>query len=80
MKLDIDQGPFFNGAEDKQRAHVSVIGSEAKTKLFSGGWAVGEEDIRLNGETFTIVGVLVHPRSRSRRTTSTASSTSPSTP
>jgi putative ABC transport system permease protein len=58
MKLNIDQGRFFNGAEDEQRAHVCVIGSEAKTKLFSGGWAVGE-DIRLNGETFTIVGVLV---------------------
>jgi len=58
MKLDIDQGRFFNGAEDEQRAHVCVIGSEAKTKLFSGGWAVGE-DIHLNGETFTIVGVLV---------------------
>jgi putative ABC transport system permease protein len=57
MKLDTDQGRFFNGAEDEQRAHVCVIGSEAKTKLFSGGWAVGE-DIRLNGETFTIIGVL----------------------
>jgi len=34
-----------------------VIGSEAKTKLFSGGWAVGET-IRLNGVLFTIVGVL----------------------
>ena len=43
MKLDIDQGRFFNGAEDQQRAHVCVIGSEAKTKLFSGGWAVGED-------------------------------------
>ena len=57
MKLDTDQGRFFNGAEDEQRAHVCVIGSEAKTKLFSGGWAVGE-DLRLNGETFTIIGVL----------------------
>ncbi|MDR3793089.1 MAG: ABC transporter permease [Terracidiphilus sp.] len=56
MKVDIDQGRFFNGAEDQQRAHVCVIGSEAKTKLFSGGWAVGET-IRLNGEIFTIVGV-----------------------
>jgi putative ABC transport system permease protein len=58
LKLDTDQGRFFNGAEDQQRAHVCVIGSEAKTKLFSGGWALGE-DIRLNGETFTIIGVLV---------------------
>jgi putative ABC transport system permease protein len=57
MKLDIDQGRFFNGAEDQQRAHVCVIGSEAKTKLFSGGWALGEA-IRLNGEVFTIIGVL----------------------
>ena len=55
--LDTDQGRFFNGAEDQQRAHVCVIGSEAKTKLFSGGWAVGQS-IRLNGVLFTIVGVI----------------------
>jgi putative ABC transport system permease protein len=57
FKLDTDQGRFFNGAEDQQRAHVCVIGSESKTKLFSGGWALGET-IRLNGVTYTIVGVL----------------------
>ena len=57
MKLDIDQGRFFNGAEDEQRAHVCVIGSENKTKLFSGGWALGET-IRLNGEAFTVIGVM----------------------
>lgn len=56
-KFTLDQGRFFNGAEDQQRAHVCVIGSEAKTKLFSGGWAVGET-IRLNGVLFTIIGVL----------------------
>jgi putative ABC transport system permease protein len=56
-KLDMDQGRFFNGAEDQQRAHVCVIGSESKLKLFSGGWALGES-IRLNGVLFTIVGVL----------------------
>jgi putative ABC transport system permease protein len=56
-KLDVDQGRFFSGADDQQRAHVCVIASEAKTKLFSGGWAVGES-IRLNGVLFTIVGVL----------------------
>jgi putative ABC transport system permease protein len=58
MKLDTSEGRFFNGAEDQQRAHVCVIGSEAKTKLFSGGWALGET-IRLNGEPFTIIGVLL---------------------
>ncbi|MGD1107259.1 MAG: ABC transporter permease [Terracidiphilus sp.] len=57
IKLAPDQGRFFNGAEDEQRAHVCVLGSEAKTKLFSGGWPVGES-IRLNGVAFTIVGVL----------------------
>jgi putative ABC transport system permease protein len=57
QKLDTDQGRFFNGAEDQQRAHVCVIGSEAKTMLFSGGWAVGET-IRLNGVTCTVIGVI----------------------
>jgi putative ABC transport system permease protein len=57
FKLDVDQGRFFNGAEDQQRAHVCVIGSEAKTKLFSGAWALGES-IRLSGVDFTIIGVL----------------------
>ncbi|MGA2569919.1 MAG: ABC transporter permease [Terracidiphilus sp.] len=57
IRLTPDQGRFFNGAEDDQRAHVCVLGSEAKTKLFSNEWAVGE-DIRLNGVIFTVVGVL----------------------
>ncbi len=56
-KLDTAQGRFFNGQEEQQRAHVCVIGSESKTRLFSGAWAVGET-IRLNGVLFTIVGVL----------------------
>ena len=56
-KLDMDAGRFFNGQEEQQRAHVCVIGSESKTKLFSGGWAVGQT-IRLNGVLFTIIGVL----------------------
>jgi putative ABC transport system permease protein len=57
IKLTPDQGRFFNGAEDQQRAHVCVLGSEAKTKLFSGGWAVGE-NIRINGVSFTVVGTV----------------------
>jgi putative ABC transport system permease protein len=56
--LDLDQGRFFSGSEEQQRAHVCVIGSEAKTKLFSGGWALGEA-IRINGEMFTVIGVIV---------------------
>jgi len=57
VKLIPDQGRFFTGADDQQRAHVCVLGSEAKTKLFSGEWAVGET-IRLNGVFFKVVGVL----------------------
>jgi putative ABC transport system permease protein len=56
LKYNVDQGRFFNGEEDQQRAHVCVIGSESKQKLFSGQWAVGES-IRINGVIFTIVGV-----------------------
>ncbi len=55
IKLIPDQGRFFNGAEDQQRAHVCVLGSEAKTKLFSGSWAEGES-VRINGVNFTVVG------------------------
>ncbi|MGD0345675.1 MAG: ABC transporter permease [Terracidiphilus sp.] len=57
FKLDTDAGRFFSGQEEEQRAHVCVIGSEAKTKLFSGEWAVGES-IRINGVIFTVIGVL----------------------
>ncbi len=57
IKLTPDQGRFFNGAEDDQRAHVCVLGSDAKTKLFSGVWAVGQT-VRIKGESFTVVGVL----------------------
>jgi len=57
LAMEIEQGRPFNGQEEQQRAHVCVIGPDAKTKLFSGGYAVGES-IRLNGVQFTIVGVL----------------------
>ena len=56
-KLDTNTGRFFNGQEEMQRAHVCVIGSESKIKLFSGQWAIGRQ-IRLNGVLYTIVGVL----------------------
>ena len=60
LAMDVDEGRLFNGLEEQQRAHVCVIGPDAKTKLFSGGYAIGES-IRLNGVMFTIVGVL-HPK------------------
>ena len=55
--LDVDTGRFFNPEDEVQRARVAVIGSEAKNKLFSGVFAVGES-IRINGMSFEVIGVL----------------------
>jgi len=57
LKLDINSGRFFTNLDDQQRSHVAVIGSEAKTKLFSGQYAVGQH-IRINGISFIVIGVL----------------------
>jgi putative ABC transport system permease protein len=57
MHLPVETGRFFNGAEESERAHVAVIGSESKTKLFSGQYPLGQS-IRINGIRFTVVGVL----------------------
>ncbi len=57
LKLDVESGRFYTTQDDEQRAHVAVIGSEAKTKLFGGQYAIGRR-IRLNGIGFTVIGVL----------------------
>jgi putative ABC transport system permease protein len=57
MKLDVDYGRFYTTQDDEQRAHVAVIGSEAKTKLFGGEYPIGQS-VRLNGISFTVIGVL----------------------
>lgn len=55
--LKVESGRLFDDQDEMQRARVAVIGSEAKTKLFSGQFAVGE-NIRINGLGFQVVGVL----------------------
>src|SRR6202163_2954497 len=55
--LKLAHGRFYNPENESQRARVSVIGSEAKEKLFSGRNALGEH-IRLDGLSFEVVGVL----------------------
>ncbi|HTK94647.1 MAG TPA: ABC transporter permease [Terriglobales bacterium] len=55
--FDIDYGRFFNQEDVNQRARVAVIGSDAKTKLFSGLYAVGQT-IRVDGQSFEVIGVL----------------------
>src|ERR1700679_699650 len=57
QKLELAEGRLLTQADVQQRAHVVVIGSEAKTKLFSGLYPIGEK-IRLNGISFEVVGVL----------------------
>jgi putative ABC transport system permease protein len=57
QRIDVAQGRLLTEADVQQRAHVAVIGSEAKMKLFSGLYAVGEK-IRLNGVSFEVVGVM----------------------
>jgi putative ABC transport system permease protein len=55
--LEMDQGRFYNDADELRRARVVVIGSDAKDKLFSGLPALGES-IRINGISFEVIGVL----------------------
>ena len=57
LHLPTDLGRFFNGAEEQERAHVAVIGSESRTKLFSGEYPIGQS-IRINGIRFTVIGVM----------------------
>jgi putative ABC transport system permease protein len=54
--IEVESGRFFNPDDEAQRARVAVIGAEAKSKLFSGQFAVGEK-IRINGVTFEVIGV-----------------------
>jgi len=56
-KLQPEVGRFFNDEDYMQHSRVAVIGSEAKTKLFSGRFALGEY-IRMNGISFQVIGVL----------------------
>jgi putative ABC transport system permease protein len=55
--LNIGEGRLLNEEDEMSRARVVVIGSEAKTKLFSGGYALGQY-IRIDGISFQVVGVL----------------------
>ena len=54
--IGMDQGRFYNGQDESQRARVAVIGPEVRDKLFSGRKALGEH-IRINGLSFEVIGV-----------------------
>jgi putative ABC transport system permease protein len=57
QKMEVAEGRFLTAMDIQQRGHVVVIGSEAKAKLFSGEFPLGQT-IRLNGISFQVVGVL----------------------
>ena len=55
--LKLASGRFYNLQDEMQHARVTVIGSQAKEKLFSGRDALGER-IRIDGLSFQVIGVL----------------------
>jgi putative ABC transport system permease protein len=57
QNLQLDLGRFYNQEDFQQRARVCVLGSEAREKLFSGRFAMGER-IRIAGIPYEVVGVL----------------------
>ena len=57
LNLEVAEGRFFTVQDDQDRAHVAVIGSQAKTMLFGGQYPIGAH-IQINGIGFTVIGVL----------------------
>jgi len=56
QKVDIAEGRPISESDLMSRAHVVVLGSEARTKLFSGLYALGQR-VHLNGVSFEVIGV-----------------------
>jgi putative ABC transport system permease protein len=54
--VEVDQGRFLEFVEIDRRQKSCVVGSYIVKKFFSGGNALGEE-IKINGDTYTIIGV-----------------------
>ena len=57
LALKLEQGRLLDTHDEESRARVAVISSDAKLKLFSGEYAIGQH-IRLNGISYQVVGVL----------------------
>lgn len=55
--LDMGQGRFLNDEDNLAHRRVAVLGYDAKAKLFSGMDPFGK-DIRIDGVTFQVVGVV----------------------
>ena len=57
--FEVAAGRGLSDQDQLEHARVAVIGDEAKRRLFSGEQALGQS-IRINGLTFTVVGVYRH--------------------
>jgi putative ABC transport system permease protein len=57
QNLKVEDGRFYNAEDVQQRARVCVLGWEAKQKLFSGRFALGQK-VRVAGIPYQVVGVL----------------------
>jgi putative ABC transport system permease protein len=55
--MKIGEGRLFDDDDVASRRRVAVIGSEAKTKLFSGEFALGQK-IRIDSISFEVIGVM----------------------
>src|SRR5271167_1779117 len=57
QSLGLGEGRLLNEEDEMARARVAVIGSDAKLKLFSGQYALGQF-IRIDCISFQVVGIL----------------------
>ena len=57
QNLQLSVGRFYSAEDFQMRAHVCVLGSESREKLFSGRFPVGEK-IRISGIPYEVIGVL----------------------
>ena len=55
-KIEVSNGRYFIDAEEDTRKFVCFMGSELNEKLFPGGNSIGKI-IKIDGRTFTVVGV-----------------------
>jgi putative ABC transport system permease protein len=56
-RLELDYGRVYSEEENRSHRRVVVLGSEAKTKLFSGLYPIGQR-VRIDGVSFEVIGVL----------------------
>lgn len=57
LALNLSEGRLLNEDDEASRSRVAVISSDAKLKLFSGEYALGQY-IRIGGISYRVVGVL----------------------